>query len=426
MNKKYILLTITIFVLVQNVFSQTVPAEAQSKDIAITEATIHIGNGTMISKGTIIFSKGKISYVGTNPTINDNTIQIQAQGKHVYPGFIATNSSIGLQEIEQVKATNDENELGEFNANVRSIIAYNTDSKVLPTLRSNGVLLAQVVPQGGRISGQSSIVQLDAWNWEDALVSMDQGIHLRWPYFNRPQSEENKSNSYNKQIQSIKDFFDEAFAYQKTSHESQKNLRYEAMRGLWQGTKKLFIHTSAAKTIQHAVNFANQYGLKVVIVGAEESWRITDFLKANQTEIVLSETHNLPFREDDDYDQPFKTPRLLQAAGIPFCLGLNGFWQQRNLPYQAGQAVALGLDYEQAVQMISLAPAKILGIDQYCGSLEPGKDANIIISNGDVLDMKSHEIIRAFIQGREIDLNNVHKELYNKFNTKYQRINSRK
>lgn len=403
-----------------------VPAKPQSQPICITGATAHIGNGQVIENSMIAFENGKITSVGAlTPGADLSRYQvIDAKGKQVYPGFIATNTSLGLVEIESVRATRDQNETGAFNPSVRAIIAYNTDSEVIPTVRSQGILLAQVVPESGTISGASSVVKLDAWNWEDAAYATDNGIQLNWPNrisFRFFTGELVKNEGYEQQLQEINQFFDDAHAYVDLPAPKNKNLKLEAMRGLFNQTKTLFVNASSARDITQVVLLAKKHGIRLVVVGARDSWMVTDLLRENNVGVILVRTQSLPVRDDDDIDQPFKTPTMLQQAGVKFCLSNEGNWAQRNLGYQAGQAVGYGLAYEDAVSAVTLRTAEILGIADRTGSLEKGKDANLFISEGDALDMRTGIVTRAFIQGRDIDLDNKQKVLYRKFKEKYAR-----
>ena len=404
------------------------PAPAQTQKIAIVGGTAHLGTGEVIQDAFIAFDAGKITAVGKNTPkrdLRDYQI-IHAEGQEIYPGFIAVNTNIGLVEIGAIRSTRDFREVGNFNPNVRALIAYNTDSEIIPTVKSMGVLLAQVTPEGGSISGSSSVVSLDAWNWEDAIIKADDGIHLNWPSptsYNWRAHTITKNKNYSKQINAISTFFKEAAAYAKKTAVEDKNLRFEAMKPLFDQKSNLYIHANTAKAITQGVSFAEQYHLKTVIVGGEESWMITDFLVEHHIPIILNKTHRLPNGTDTDIDQPFKTPALLQKAGVTFCLSVNGgwsSWQARNLPFQAGQAVAYGLNYEAAIQSISRNTAQILGIEQQVGSIEVGKDATLFISEGDVLDMRTSKVTKAFIQGRDIDLSNRQKQLYEKFKLKYK------
>ena len=409
------------------------PAPPQTGAILIFGATAHLGNGQVIPSSAIAFENGKLTLVADATAIRIDRSRFakifDAVGKHVYPGFIATDSRLGLVEIEAVRATQDHPETGRLNPNARAIVAYNTDSDVLPTVRSNGVLLAQVVPAGGLVSGTSAVVQLDAWNWEDAAVRADEGVHLNWPSrqprrrFGPPPTvpEQPAANEYDKQVEELHRYFSEARAYAQKPAPEVKNPRFEAMRGLFNGSQNLYIHSGDAKTMQESVLFAEQYGVRPVLVGASDAWMITAFLKTHTVPVILAEPQRLPARDDEDYDQPYKTALALHQAGIPFALSGNGGWRQRNLPFQAGQVVAFGLPYEAAVQAVTLSPAAIMGIGGSTGSLETGKDATLFISEGDALDMRSCQVTAAFIQGREINLDNKHKALARRFEEKYQR-----
>lgn len=406
------------------------PAKPQEGRTYLRNATIHVGNGQVINNGTIAFEKGKIIEVGASVAIPQGTgISVfDVNGQHVYPGIIVPESDLGLTEVESVRATNDFEEIGTINPSVRSIVSYNTDSKVIATLRTNGILLAQVVPQGGMLSGSSSVVQLDAWNWEDAAYKTDNGIHFFMPRLMPrgnpfgaaaagPSSDAIKEAMT--RIESVKIFFREAKAYLAESKHNARNLKYESVKGLFSNTQKLFIHCDLVKEMLVAADFGKEFGFSVVIVGGTDSWMITDILKQQGIPVILSQMHSLPVMQDDDVDQPYKTAAALQKAGILFCISNEGFWQQRNLPFNAGTAGAYGLSKEEALSAVTLSAAKILGIADKTGSLEVGKDANIVVSTGDILDMKSSVIKQAFIQGRNVSLEDKHKQLYERYKYKY-------
>jgi imidazolonepropionase-like amidohydrolase len=403
----------------------TVPAPPQGEPAVILGATAHLGNGKVIENAAVAFEKGVITFVGEArdwPGYDSYRV-IDARGKRLYPGFIATNTTLGLNEIDAVRATRDEREIGELNPSVRAIIAYNTDSELIPTVRSNGVLLAQIVPQGGPVAGQSSVVQLDAWNWEDAAYRTDDGVHIYWPRatrFNFRQFGMEQNERYAEELRELEQLLKEAQAYAKTDKPKQKNLKLEALRGLFSGEKTFYVHANEAKDIQRAVLMGEQFGLKTVIVGGRDAWMVAGFLKEKNAAVILQQTQSLPGFQDEAVDQPFRTPSQLKEAGVLFCLSDEGSWRQRNLPFQAGQAVGHGLDPEAAVQAVTLDAARILGIDRTTGSIEKGKDATLFISQGDALDMRSSVVEMAFIQGREIDLNDKHKALYEKFQARYR------
>jgi imidazolonepropionase-like amidohydrolase len=407
------------------------PALPQSKPVIIAGGVIHVGNGQVINNGYVTFDKGKITAIGEGaaPALAGADV-VDATGKQVYPGFICPITTLGLVEIDEgARGTVDESETGELNPNVRSIIAYNTDSKVIPTIRSNGILLAQPTPSGGTISGQSSVVQLDAWNWEDAAYKTDIGIHLTWPVarvITRRRvvpvpgvPQESPAEKAQKAVDAIDKLFSEAKAYAEIAKPEVKNLCFDAMRGLFNGSKKLFVNADGAKEIVQAVAFAKKFGIAAVIVGGNESYLVTNILKENNVPVILKETQRLPDRDEDDVYLPYKLPKMLQDAGVLYGLTGVGFWRQRNLPFEAGEAVGYGLTKEQALSMITQNNAKILGIDKTTGTLEVGKDANLFISSGDALDMITINVQQAFIQGRDINLDNLHKQLYRKFAAKY-------
>lgn len=423
MKKIAFFLLLSIAVRAQN----PVPAPAQSESILIMNGTAHLGNGDVIENSAIGIENGKLVLVADATRIRLDKSKykktINAAGKHVYPGLIDCNSNLGLTEIDLVRATRDYYEVGQMNPNVRSVIAYNTDSKIQPTVRSNGVLLAQIVPQGGMISGQSSVVELDGWNWEDAAYKLDDGIHLNWPqmyiYKSTPENEDNQRTRMNKELDALESFFRDAKAYALESSPAEKNVRLEAMRGLFDGKKKLYVHCDYVKEIIAAIDLTKRYQLKMVLVGGADAYRVTDMLKQNNIPVILGRTHSLPPREDDDVDLPYKLPALLKQAGILFAISMDGSWQARNLSFNAGTGVAYGLTKEEALMSITLNAAKVLGIDNTVGSLEEGKDGSLIISSGDILDMRTNNVEHAFIRGKEINLDNIQKQLYRKYVDKY-------
>lgn len=417
------------------------PAPKQKETIYITNATIHVGNGQIIDNGTIEIKNGKITKVGTNVATSDSKATIiDAKGKQVYPGLILPNTDLGLREIagNAVRGSNDFAELGDWNTDIRSITAYNADSRIIGVLRANGILLANVAPEGGMLTGSSSVVQLDAWNYEDASYKLDIGIHFNMPsllarsgrgrfgggFSGRFQQGRGAGTDPVKaaldKIDEVKKFFREAKAYFGETSHAETNLKFEAVKGLFDKSKKFFVHCDQVKQMLVAIDFAKEFGFDVVIVGGSESWQIADLLKQNNIEVILNREFSLPTLEDDDIDQPFKTPYMLKKAGVLFCLNDDHEESRyRNLPFDAGEAAAYGLTKEEALEAITLDAAKILGIADRTGSIEVGKDANIIISEGDVLDMRTSIITDAFIQGRKVSLEDKQTQLYERYMRKY-------
>ena len=411
-------------------YAQQTPAPIQTEAITIVGATAHIGNGQVIDNSLIIIEDGKITVCADARTtkIPYKGKIINAEKQHVYPGFIAPNSTLGLQEIGAVRATNDTREVGSMNPHIRSIIAYNAESKVTESMRPNGVLIGQTTPRGGSISGTSSIVQFDAWNWEDAAIKIDDGIHMNWPNtFSRgrwwlgedPGMKLNKN--YSKNVDRITNFVAESKAHLK-GKDNAHHLPYQAMQGLYDGSKKLYVHVDDEKGIRDAVDFSKEHGIKhMVIVGGYQAINVTDLLKKNNIPVLVRRTHTTPELDDDDYDYPYKMAKLLVDKGILVGLQNSGQMERanaRNLPFQAGTVAAHGLDKEEALKLITSNTAKILGIDKQLGTLEVGKDATLFISEGDALDMRGNILTHAFINGRAISLETHQTKLWRRYNKK--------
>ncbi len=432
MQKKYLsIFALALLGLTASAQDNVYPAAKQKGVTVITHATVHVGNGTTLTDASVAFENGKITGVGNVVAPSGATI-IDGTGKHLYPGLILPSSDLGLREISAgVRGSNDFAEIGENNANIRSIVAYNTDSKIIGVLRENGILLAGVAPQGELIEGQASVVQLDAWNYEDAAYKMDNGLYINMPSlmarrggrmaFMRPGPAGDPVKAAMDKIETIKAFFHDAKAYYQEKTHAANNLKLEAVRGLFEGKQKLFVRANEVKQILLAMDIAKTFGFKLVIVGGTEAYQIADLLAEHNVSVILDRQHALPSMEDDDVDQPYKTPAALQKAGVLFCL--NDTHDQsrfRNLAFNAGTAATYGLTKEQALSAVTLNPAKILGIDDKAGTIESGKDANLLVVNGDLLDMKSSVIGQAFIQGRNVSLDNKGKQLYERYKHKYQ------
>jgi imidazolonepropionase-like amidohydrolase len=412
-----------------------VPATKQNRSVLLMGLTIHVGNGKVIENGVIGFKDGKLSLVADGKVIKissgtyDTTINFS--GAHAYPGFIAPNTTLGLIEVDAVRATNDFNEIGGYNPHIRSLIAYNAESKVIPTVRSNGILFEQATPRNGTVSGTSSIMALDGWNWEDAVLKKDDGVHLNFPKitfrtpfsFEGPNTPATGNTKYDNQINELTKFFNDAKAYCAEKNHDEKNLRYEAMRGVFNGTQNLYMHADYVKDIIASVNFSKKFEIKKpVLVGGRDSWKITKLLKQSNIPVMVCRVHELPASDFDDVDLPYKLPYLLQKDSVFFCLQNEGDQEGqnvRNLPFQAGTARTYGLSNEEAVAAISFNSAKILGVDKEIGTIEEGKSASFFVSTGDALDMKTNSVILAFINGKKIALTNLQQELYKKYSNKY-------
>jgi imidazolonepropionase-like amidohydrolase len=418
-----------IFVVTVNIS----PAQKVYHHIALLNATAHIGNGKVVESALVAINNDKIETVSETKGLrlnytNYDTV-IDLAGKHIYPALINTNNVLGLHDAQAVRATLDFAEVGSFNPHIRSLIAYNTDNIIIPTVKTNGVLYTQATPRGGIISGSSSLMALEGWNWEDAVVKADDGIHLNFPRKVEIKWTEESgvmaaaNKRYNDEINVLSSFYSDAQAYCNSQSVIEKNIRFEAMRTVLNGQSNLYLHADNAKDIISAINFAKKFKIKKpVIVGGKESYKITGFLKSNNIPVMLNRVNDLPDNVDDDVDLVYRLPYLLQKDSILFCLQMEGdmeAMQSRNLPFNAGSAVAYGLSKEQALMSVTLNPAKILGVDKTLGTIEEGKLASLVISEGDLLDMKTNAVFLAYIAGKPVNLVNRQTELYLKYKNKY-------
>ncbi|MBS1651444.1 MAG: amidohydrolase family protein [Bacteroidetes bacterium] len=409
-----------------------VVAQKKVMRIALVNATIHQGNGNVIENGLIVINQSKIELVQKKTSENTPSADtvIDLHNKHIYPAFINTNNILGLHDAEAVRATRDFYEVGTINPHVRTLIAYNADNAIIPTVKTNGILYTQVTPRGGLISGSSSVVALEAWNWEDAVLKADDGIHLNMPRLHYKHWSEDNLNTiaankkYNDEIEELTKFFTDAnFYYLQNNQSPEKNLRFEAMKPVFSGNANLYIHADKVKDILAAIQFIKKFEIKkTILVGGKESYKVTNELKKNNISVMLNRVNDLPDMDDNDVDICYKTPFLLQRDSVLFCLQLEGdmeAMQSRNLPFNAGHAVAYGLTKEQALSAITLNAAKILMLDSKIGSLEEGKLASLIVSDGDALDAKSNNIVLALIEGKFVKLTNKQNELNQKYLDKY-------
>ena len=392
---------------------------------------LHIGNGSVISSAAvgvegdkIILVKNSLAY---SYSVSDWDTIIDLKGAHIYPGFIAANSTLGLTEIDAVHASNDFEEFGKYNPHVRAQVAFNVESEVIRTVRSNGVLLAQATPRGHRITGTSTVFVLDGWNWEDATALADDGIHVNWPSSikrsrdNRRVQEAN--DTYQKEKDELISFFTSAKVY-AANKKGERDLRFSAMSGIFNGTKRVYFRADGLQEINDIIDFCLQFQIKTgVIVGGYESPLVARKLKDAKISVMLMRPHSLPLRDDDPVYRPYALAAQLQSEGVLYCIQNEGDMEAmnaRNLPFLAGTAQAYGLTEEEAVASISLNTAKILGCDQQYGSIEVGKKATLFISEGNALDMRTNNVICAMINGKWVNLGNRQSDLYQKYRTKYQ------
>ena len=412
------------------------PVNDQTKPVLIYNAFIHIGDGNTIKNGFVSFDNGKITDVSSEDLdlesgIYNTFLKINANGSHLYPGLILPNSKVGLEDISAVRATVDHTEVGELNSNIRSLIAFNTDSEVISTFRYNGILLSQVVPDGSFVTGNSSIMMMEGWNWEDAAYKIDDGMHVKWPRKTYPPSRWSGQTSfrdnpnYKSSVDMINKFLIDSRSYFNLNGDENKevNLKLEAMVDVFNGKKKIYLHVGSREQIIESVQMFQKHGINnLVLVGANDALYAIDFILENDLPVLLNNLHRVPSRNHEDVDLPYKLPYLLQKEGVLVGLTASGsLHSQRNLPFLAGTAAGYGLDKEEALKLITSNNAKILGIDNVTGTIKVGKDANIIISKGDILDMKSSVIEYAFITGRKVNLDGKQQILYDRFKRKYSK-----
>ncbi len=436
MNYLKIIISAVILFIVHcslSIASTPVPAKKQEKPIVLIGATIHTVSGSVIERGMIVFDKGKIIAVGKNVEVPSGAETIDVSGKHIYPGLINAASNMGLNEIEAVRATSDITETGRINSNVHTDVAVNPESELIPTLRANGVTIAHVIPGGNLIGGKTSAMMLDGWTNAEMTLKAPIGLYINWPNLsiNRSsfarQSEEEQKKMIDNSMKELSNAFDDARAYLKAkkadSEKHQSDLRWESFAPLFEKKISLIVYANDIAQIQSAVQFAKDQQVNLIIYGGRDAWKITELLKTNNVSIIVEVIHDLPNRRWEEYDNPFTVPLKLFQAGVKYAIagGGGGTMNERNLAYQAATASSYGLPKEEALRSITINAATILGIDSMLGSLDVGKDATLIVTNGDPLEIMSNVELE-FIQGKKIDLRSRHTELYKKYQEKYKQL----
>jgi imidazolonepropionase-like amidohydrolase len=410
-------------------------APPQTNTIVLTNARVHTISDREISDGFVVIKEGRIAELGSmqsfDSRLQDGLEVIDCQGLHIYPGLVSASTDIGLNEVSSVRATIDTTETGNLTPEVRAAVAVNPDSWHFPVARSNGVLTFGVRPTGGSIPGRMSVMRADGWTWEDMTVVGDAGLLINWPNV-RPsnawwmnQSEEEQLRRSREAVQTIDDAFNGAEAYfaaRDADDATPFSIRFEAMGPALRGETPVYISAQELDQIRSAVTWATDRGLKPIIVGGRDAHLCTDFLKRHDVAVIVTGTLRMPRRSDAAYDEAFTLPAALEAAGVTWCLaGTGGSSNERNLPYHAAMAVAHGLDHDVALRSITLSAAELLGVGDRLGSIEKGKDATLIVTTGDPLEMAT-QVELAFIDGRQIDLSNKQTDLAKKYREKYRQL----
>ncbi len=433
--------TLTTLALTATGLAQDLTPRGQTPDhpIAIIGATIHtmVEGEAPIEDGWILFEDGEITGVGSGDRMFIATTRIiDGAGKHVYPGMIAAVTRLGLTEIGSVRAMQDYNEVGSVKPEVRAVVAVNPDSTLLPVARSNGILLVGSFPTGGLISGQAGVIKLDGWTWEDMTANANAGIILNWPSVRDRHSPFGggralSEDDVRRRLNEVDELFDTAEAYRdlKAADPSTPvDLRLEAMQAVLHGAddqKPLIINADSVERIQSAVTWAAGRGLKVIIQGGRDAPLLAELLKKHDVAVIVEGVHGFPRRNDSAYDEAFTLPARLEAAGVRWCLAPGSVDENvRNLPYEAAMAVGygreLGFDEADAMASITRNAAQIMGIGEEYGTLEVGKSATLLLTDGTPLEMTT-SIESAFIDGARVDLSNKQTVLRDKYREKYRR-----
>ena len=416
-----------------------IPGTDQKRPILLRGGTLHTVTGDVLEEHDLLFAEGKIITIDEQIQPSPETDVLDIYGKHVIPGFIAGYTRIGLTEISAVKQTNDHSETGEINPNVRANVAYNPDSDLIPVTRSNGVLVINSAPSSGRIPGQSSVMMMDGWTWEDATLKHPTALNVNWPSMrfdfrkNAKKKEKEQREEYNKSLREMDLLVRNVRAYhhrknakeRKAEHKQKTDLRLESMIPFIVFKNPIHIKANDVRQIEAAVKWSNKHDLNIVIVGGRDAWMITEILVENNIPIIILGVQTTPRRRFEPIHTPYKIPSMLQKAGVHFCISLDPGYPMdghvRTLPDEAMRAASWGLTKDQALRAITLSAAEILGVDDHVGSLDLGKDATFFISDNEPLTQYNHPI-KAYIKGREIDLSDRQKNLWKKYKEKYRQL----
>jgi imidazolonepropionase-like amidohydrolase len=412
------------------VFAQDViPAHADV--LALTDATVHTVSGPTLEHATVVIRDGKIEAVGTDAPVPTGATVTPCTGKQIYPGLIAPNTTVGLIEVSSVLGSNDTRETGAINPNVRAEVEFNPESERIPVTRLNGVTSALVVPQGGVITGTSAVMHLDGWTWEDMAVKAPFALHIQWPAMSIvhawfiTQSDEEQKKVREKNLKQIRDAFDDARAYMKAEDAEaergvprhDRDVKWDGMIKALKGEIPVVFELTALNQMRSALRFCDEQGLKnIIFMGGEDADKIADELKARGVRVICDATLQLPRRTWEPYDQEMALPARLWKAGVPFCISDGGSdgSNTRNLPYQASMAAAYGLPRDEALKAVTLYAAQILGVGDRLGSIEPGKIADLMVTNGDPLENDT-TVEQVYINGKAVSMETRQTRLWHKY-----------
>ena len=403
---------------------------AAAEPIALTGATVHTAIGPSIENATLVMDDGRITAVGTQVAPPANARIVPCAGKHIWPGYVASFTTLGLTEVGSVRGTNDMQETGSVNPNIRAEVQINPESDLLPVARVSGVTSALVVPRGGAIAGTSALIHLVGWTHEDMTVRSPVALHVQWPAMginralSETRTEEDQKKERDQQIRQIRKSFDDARAYWRAREAEgeaaiprhDQDVKWDAMRKALRGEIPVVFHCSALNQIQAVLKFVDEQELKnLILADAYDAWRVADELKQRDVAVILAGTLGLPRRSYESYDMAMSLPARLHAAGVRFCISEGGGASNvRNLPQHAAMAAAFGLPRDEALRSVTLYPARILGAGDRLGSIEPGKVADLVVGDGDPLEVTTH-VEQVYIAGKAISMETRQTRLFEKY-----------
>lgn len=402
--------------------------------VAFVGGTVHPASGPAIPNGTVVVNAGRVESVSAGTAAPAGAEVVDCRGRHLYPGMITPLTILGLTEIATVTGSNDHQETGDTNPNVRAEVQFHPESDLIPVTRINGVTTAHVVPRGGALAGTTALMHLDGWTYEDMTVRAPVAMHLQWPNMTpargwfETRSDEEQTRARDEAIRAIERSFDDARAYWKAQSAGgavprhDRDVKWDAMRKVLDGEIPLLISAEGLNQIRAALRFVDSQKLRrVVLASGHDAVLAADELKARNIPVIVSGTLETPRRRYEAYDAAFTAPEELRAAGVAFCIGDNGRTDAaanaRNLPHNAAIAAAYGLPPDEALRAVTLYPARILGVDDRLGSIEPGKSADLVLANGDLLDMTT-QVEQVWIAGRRISMESRQTRLFQKYDSR--------
>ncbi len=435
--------------------ARSIDIAAQPKGIfALVRANIHPVSGPAIKDGTIVVANGRIAAVGpaSAVTIPPEAQTIELGGLDVWPGLVDAGSRVGLAEIGSLSETQDYADSAQYQPELRTSTALHPDSEHIPVTRANGILTSYIEPTGGVISGQGCIIDLNGWVPRELTIVDAAALNVRIPAYVARDGEPRRfgpgrpgqgpgggeppdPNARRKeQLEKIREHFKKALAYdavirgarQKGATPPAPDPRLEALVPYARGEKPVIFQAEQQVEILDALDMARELKLKAIISGGAEAWKVADALKKAGVPVLLSGTLRLPRKEYDPYDAEYSAPARLEAAGVTFAIksqegGPSEATSSRNLPYEAAFAVAFGLPEDAALRAITLAPARILGVADQVGSIEPGKRANLVVTAGNILQPTT-DVLALFIDGRPLRPESRHTRLYAKYRGRLEEV----